>query len=69
MSSSAVTNIGHYISGHSVAGKNRVQDVFNPATGAVSGHVALASSDEVDAAVASAQAAFPAETIRAASPW
>ena len=40
MSSSAVTNIGHYISGHSVEGKNRVQDVFNPATGAVSGHVA-----------------------------
>jgi malonate-semialdehyde dehydrogenase (acetylating) / methylmalonate-semialdehyde dehydrogenase len=60
MSSSAVTNIGHYISGHSVAGKNRVQDVFNPATGAVTGQVALASSAEVDAAVASAQAAFPA---------
>ena len=60
MSSSAVANIGHFISGHSVAGKNRVQDVFNPATGAVTGHVALASSAEIDAAVASAQAAFPA---------
>jgi malonate-semialdehyde dehydrogenase (acetylating) / methylmalonate-semialdehyde dehydrogenase len=55
-----VTNIGHYISGQHVAGKSRAQDVFNPATGAVTGSVALADSVVVDAAVASAQAAFPA---------
>jgi malonate-semialdehyde dehydrogenase (acetylating)/methylmalonate-semialdehyde dehydrogenase len=34
--------------------------VFNPATGAVARQVALASTDEVGAAVAAAQAAFPA---------
>jgi malonate-semialdehyde dehydrogenase (acetylating) / methylmalonate-semialdehyde dehydrogenase len=55
-----VTNIGHYISGQPVAGKSRAQDVFNPATGAVTGSVALADSVVVDAAVVAAQAAFPA---------
>jgi malonate-semialdehyde dehydrogenase (acetylating)/methylmalonate-semialdehyde dehydrogenase len=34
--------------------------VFNPATGAVTGRVALATAQDVDQAVASAQAAFPA---------
>ncbi|NER61084.1 aldehyde dehydrogenase family protein, partial [Pseudomonas sp. MAFF212428] len=34
--------------------------VYNPATGAVSGQVQLASHADVAAAVASAQAAFPA---------
>ncbi|MBS3998673.1 MAG: CoA-acylating methylmalonate-semialdehyde dehydrogenase, partial [Hydrogenophaga sp.] len=38
----------------------RAQDVFNPATGAVSGRVALASAADVNTAVAAAQAAFPA---------
>ena len=38
----------------------RSQDVFNPATGAVTGQVALAGLKDVDAAVAAAQAAFPA---------
>src|SRR5207247_2322485 len=53
--------IGHYLNGKVSAGASgRSQEVFNPATGAVSGHVALASSAEVDAAVAAAQAAFPA---------
>ena len=63
MSSSAAINIvhiGHYISGHAVAGKGRAQEVFNPATGTVTGSVALADSAVVDAAVAAAQAAFPA---------
>ncbi len=55
------TNIGHAINGHSMAGTSgRTQSVFNPATGAVSGQVALASSAEVAQAVAAAQAAFPA---------
>jgi len=54
-------NIDHYIGGRVVAGtSSRAQDVFNPATGAVTGHVALANAAEVGAAVAAAQAAFPA---------
>ena len=45
--------IGHYLNGSAVTpAGGRSQQVFNPATGAVSGHVALASSAEVDAAVA-----------------
>ena len=38
----------------------RKQDVFNPTTGAVARQVVLASSDDVQAAVAAAQAAQPA---------
>ena len=62
MTSIATTihNIDHYVGGHVVAGSGRSQNVYNPATGAVTGHVALANSSVVDAAVASAQAAFPA---------
>ncbi len=56
-----VQAIGHAINGNPLAGvSGRSQDVFNPATGAVTGRVALASAAEVDAAVAAAQAAFPA---------
>jgi malonate-semialdehyde dehydrogenase (acetylating)/methylmalonate-semialdehyde dehydrogenase len=57
----STTNIDHYIGGKVVAGTSgRAQDVFNPATGAVTGKTALASAAEVDKAVAAAQAAFPA---------
>ncbi|MGH8806006.1 MAG: CoA-acylating methylmalonate-semialdehyde dehydrogenase, partial [Polaromonas sp.] len=53
--------IGHYLNGRVTASAaGRSQQVFNPATGAVSGHVALASTADVAAAVAAAQAAFPA---------
>ena len=53
--------IAHFISGHKVSGSSaRAQDVFNPATGAVTGRVSLANIKDVDQAVASAQAAFPA---------
>ncbi len=56
----APVSIGHYIQGQPVAGTSgRVSDVFNPATGQVSGRVALASEGEVDRAVAAARAAFP----------
>ena len=55
------TPIAHFISGHKVSGSAaRAQDVFNPATGAVTGRVNLANLQDVDQAVASAQAAFPA---------
>ncbi len=52
--------IEHYIQGRIVPGTSgRTQYVTNPATGAVIGKVALASSTEVDAAVKAAAAAFP----------
>jgi malonate-semialdehyde dehydrogenase (acetylating) / methylmalonate-semialdehyde dehydrogenase len=57
----SVSNIGHYVNGQAVAGQSgRSQPVTNPATGVVTGQVALASSFEVAQAVAAAQAAFPA---------
>jgi malonate-semialdehyde dehydrogenase (acetylating)/methylmalonate-semialdehyde dehydrogenase len=52
---------GHFIGGAAVPGTSgRRQAVYNPATGQVARQVALASADEVRAAVAAAQAAFPA---------
>ena len=52
--------IAHYIGGAVAAGSSlRAQDVFNPATGAVTGRVSLANAADVNAAVAAAQAAFP----------
>ncbi len=57
----ATIDVGHYIGGRVVAGTSgRQQPVFNPSTGKVARQVALASVDEVNAAVASAKAAFPA---------
>jgi malonate-semialdehyde dehydrogenase (acetylating)/methylmalonate-semialdehyde dehydrogenase len=55
----SAASIDHWIAGQPTAGRSgRSADVFNPATGQVSGRVALASASEVDAAVANAQAAF-----------
>jgi malonate-semialdehyde dehydrogenase (acetylating) / methylmalonate-semialdehyde dehydrogenase len=55
------SDITHYIGGARSAGTSaRAQDVTNPATGAVTGRVHLANAADVDAAVAAAQAAFPA---------
>ena len=57
----ATAEVGHFINGRSVASQSgRRQAVYNPATGNVSRQVALASVDEVDAAVQAARAAFPA---------
>ena len=56
-----ISNIDHFIGGRlSPNASGRTQQVFNPATGIVTGQVALGSQAEVDAAVAAAQAAFPA---------
>jgi malonate-semialdehyde dehydrogenase (acetylating)/methylmalonate-semialdehyde dehydrogenase len=53
--------LGHFIGGKPVAGTSgNYADVFNPATGEVSARVAMASAGEVDAAVATAVAAWPA---------
>jgi malonate-semialdehyde dehydrogenase (acetylating)/methylmalonate-semialdehyde dehydrogenase len=55
-----MNRIQHWINGQLTPGEGRAQDVFNPAIGAVAGRVAMATPEEVNAAVASAQAAFPA---------
>ena len=61
MTTATEPTIGHYIQGQRAAGTStRSQEVTNPATGAVTGRVALANRGDVDAAVAAAQAAFPA---------
>ncbi|OHV37732.1 MULTISPECIES: CoA-acylating methylmalonate-semialdehyde dehydrogenase [Pseudofrankia] len=53
--------IGHWIDGKAVAGTSgRFGPVWNPATGEQAAQVALANLDEINAAVASARAAFPA---------
>jgi malonate-semialdehyde dehydrogenase (acetylating)/methylmalonate-semialdehyde dehydrogenase len=57
----AITDITHYIGGARQAGaSSRHQPVTNPATGEVTGRVLLASAADVNAAVAAAEAAFPA---------
>src|SRR5580704_12004096 len=57
----AMREIGHFISGKPVAGSSGAfGEVFNPASGEVAARVALASSAEVDKAVAAAAAAWPA---------
>ena len=55
-----VKELGHFIAGKRVAGKSgRFGDVYNPNTGEVQARIALASRDEVAAAVADAAAAQP----------
>jgi malonate-semialdehyde dehydrogenase (acetylating)/methylmalonate-semialdehyde dehydrogenase len=57
----ATTDVGHWIGGRRVPGSSgRLQAVWHPATGRVARQVALASTDEVGAAVAAAKAAAPA---------
>jgi malonate-semialdehyde dehydrogenase (acetylating)/methylmalonate-semialdehyde dehydrogenase len=56
----AVERIGHWIDGqHRPGTSGRSQAVWNPTTGEAQSDVDLASAAEVDAAVASALAAFP----------
>ncbi|MFT3778441.1 MAG: CoA-acylating methylmalonate-semialdehyde dehydrogenase [Ottowia sp.] len=57
---SVTQTIGHLIDGRLVADTARTQPVFNPATGQVSAHVALAGKATVEAAIASAAKAYPA---------
>ena len=57
----AERTISHWINGACVVGTSgRHSDIYNPATGKVQAHVALASDEELNAAVAAATAAFPA---------
>lgn len=56
---SSTAEVGHFIAGQPVTSRSgRRQPVYNPATGAVARQVALASAEDVNAAVAAAQAAF-----------
>ena len=52
--------IGHLINGTEVPGDGRAEPVTNPATGKVTRHVAMASQQTVESAIAAAAAAFPA---------
>jgi malonate-semialdehyde dehydrogenase (acetylating) / methylmalonate-semialdehyde dehydrogenase len=55
------SQIHHFVNGQLTAGNSaRHADVFNPASGEQTATVDLASSDETRAAIAAAQAAFPA---------
>ncbi|MFD0880976.1 aldehyde dehydrogenase family protein, partial [Variovorax dokdonensis] len=57
----SIANIDHFIAGQVAANSSaRTQDVTNPASGRVTAKVALAEKADVAAAVAAAQAAFPA---------
>jgi malonate-semialdehyde dehydrogenase (acetylating) / methylmalonate-semialdehyde dehydrogenase len=56
-----LSKVTNYINGQrAVASGERIQDVFNPAIGSVTGSVGLSSSKDVDSAVKAAEAAFPA---------
>jgi malonate-semialdehyde dehydrogenase (acetylating)/methylmalonate-semialdehyde dehydrogenase len=52
--------IGHFLNGRMIAGDGATGDVFNPATGELSGKVAMGGAAEVDAAVSAATEAWPA---------
>ena len=53
-------SLGHFIGGRAVAGASgREGPVYDPATGALRGHVAFATADETRAAIAAAEAALP----------
>jgi malonate-semialdehyde dehydrogenase (acetylating)/methylmalonate-semialdehyde dehydrogenase len=52
--------VGHFINGADVADDNRPLPVTNPATGEVTKHVAMATRNTVEDAIAAAEAAFPA---------
>jgi malonate-semialdehyde dehydrogenase (acetylating)/methylmalonate-semialdehyde dehydrogenase len=56
----ALPTIGHWIDGQNVTGEHRSQDVFNPATGVAEKRVLLADKATVEAAIASAEKAYPA---------
>jgi malonate-semialdehyde dehydrogenase (acetylating) / methylmalonate-semialdehyde dehydrogenase len=57
----SMQRIGHFVDGKIVSPADaKTSDVFNPATGERARTVALASATDVNAAVASAKAAFPA---------
>jgi len=58
--SPAPFSLGHFVAGRQVAGTSgREGPVYNPATGALRGHVSFATGDETRVAIAAAEAALP----------
>lgn len=56
-----MTTLSHYVNGKALAGTSgRFLDIFDPSTGKVTKKAPLASKAEVEAAIANAEAAFPA---------
>ncbi len=61
MNRAITTTLHHYIGGKKVPGtSDRTGDIYNPATGQITKQVPLASRSEVEEAISTAQAAFPA---------
>jgi malonate-semialdehyde dehydrogenase (acetylating)/methylmalonate-semialdehyde dehydrogenase len=58
--SESLPTIGHWIDGKNVLGEHRSQEVFNPASGSAEKRVLLADKATVEAAIASAEKAYPA---------
>ena len=57
----SVFSLGHHGGGRAVPGcSGREGPVYNPASGALRGHVAFATAEEVQGAIAAAEAALPA---------
>jgi malonate-semialdehyde dehydrogenase (acetylating) / methylmalonate-semialdehyde dehydrogenase len=56
----STASIGHWVGSQHETGASRTQPITNPATGQITGHVALANTAMVAQAVASAKAALPA---------
>ncbi len=52
--------VRNYVGGRFVVGEHQFQDVYNPGDGSVISKVPLSSREDLDEAVAAAQAAFPA---------
>lgn len=52
-------HIGHLINGNTILQGTTQLDIYNPSTGTVDGDVWLAGATEIEAAIASAQQAFP----------
>lgn len=52
--------VTHFINGKNIPASGKTLDIYNPASGKIAGHVALADKAIVDQAVAAARAAFPA---------
>ena len=58
---STENNIQNYVAGNiAQTSSGRGQDVFNPATGDITGHVTFSTASDVDVAVLAAKQAFPA---------
>ena len=58
---SDIRSIGHWVDGKAFRGKSqRWGTIYNPATGEQPSRVALGSKQDVEHAIASAHAAFPA---------